>query len=134
MATGRRSRAAAGLLLGCLMGIVVACGGDAAPGTPVGTPVPVVGGQVTITAKDIAFQPATITTPSTALTITFDNQDAGVPHDLVLKAGDVKLAATEIITGPATTTLAIQPLQPGAYQFTCSVHPNMTGTLTVEGG
>ena len=35
------------------------------------------------------------------------------------------------MTGPATTEVRFGPLAPGDYQFMCTVHPNMLGTLTV---
>ena len=36
-----------------------------------------------------------------------------------------------IITGVATTVYDVQALPAGAYTFVCTVHANMTGTLTV---
>lgn len=108
----------------------IACGG-AQPGAPAGSPVAVSDGHLTIMARDVAFEPASVTTPPTDLKIEFDNEDGSIPHDLVLYAGDVKLAATPIITGPATTTLDVPKLVPGDYRFTCTVHPNMSATLTV---
>jgi plastocyanin len=129
----RRSGVAAVVSVIVAMALVGACGGAAEPGTPAGTPVQVVGGQMTVTAEAIAFVPATTTTAPTDLTIAFENKDAGIPHDLVLYAGDVKLAATEIVTGPATTTLSDPKLVPGDYRFTCTVHPNMQASLLVTG-
>ena len=38
----------------------------------------------------------------------------------------------DLITGPAETNYAVPPLAAGAYPFICTVHPNMTGTLTVQ--
>ena len=35
------------------------------------------------------------------------------------------------MTGPATTEVRFGPLPPATYQFMCTVHPNMLGTLTV---
>ena len=37
----------------------------------------------------------------------------------------------EIVTGPADVDYAVPELAPGSYTFTCTIHPNMTGTLTV---
>jgi plastocyanin len=37
----------------------------------------------------------------------------------------------DVVTGPVTTDYQVGPLGAGAYTFVCSVHPNMTGTLTV---
>ena len=38
----------------------------------------------------------------------------------------------DIITGPKATDYAVGPLAAGTYQFVCTVHPAMTGTLTVK--
>ena len=35
------------------------------------------------------------------------------------------------ITGVATTAYQVQALPAGSYTFVCTIHPNMTGTLTV---
>ena len=34
--------------------------------------------------------------------------------------------------GPAKKTYDVPPLPAGAYAFICTVHPSMTGTLTVN--
>ena len=39
----------------------------------------------------------------------------------------------DIVTGPTTVTYDVPALPAGTYTFTCTVHPNMTGTLTVGG-
>ena len=38
----------------------------------------------------------------------------------------------EIFNGAATKTYQVPALGAGTYTFVCSVHPNMTGTLTVK--
>ena len=38
----------------------------------------------------------------------------------------------EIFSGVDTRTYAVPALPAGTYAFVCSVHPNMTGTLTVK--
>jgi plastocyanin len=127
------------LLALALLGLIAAaCGGAAATAPPApsvaisGDPIP-----LTITAKDIELTPPTTNVPAgRVLQVTFENKDAGVPHDLVLKGGPgftTELRKTEISTGPSTSTLDIPGLMPGAYQFTCNVHPNMTASLTVGG-
>jgi plastocyanin len=38
----------------------------------------------------------------------------------------------QIITGPAKTSYQVPALTAGNYTFLCDVHPEMTGTLTVQ--
>jgi plastocyanin len=40
------------------------------------------------------------------------------------------VAKGAIITGVAEASYDVPALKAGAYTFHCSVHPNMTGTLT----
>ena len=86
----------------------------------------------TIRAQNIAFEPTAITLRAgVPVTITLDNADT-VPHGLQIMQGATQLATSEIITGPARTTVEVPPLDPGGYEFSCPVHPNMTGTIAVE--
>ena len=39
----------------------------------------------------------------------------------------------EIVTGPVAVDYQVPALAAGTYQFVCTVHPNMIGTLTVGG-
>ena len=38
----------------------------------------------------------------------------------------------DIFNGPDKRTYSVPALPAGTYAFVCSVHPNMTGTLTVK--
>ncbi|MCJ7832243.1 MAG: cupredoxin domain-containing protein [Actinobacteria bacterium] len=75
-----------------------------------------------------------------AITIEFDNQDSGVPHDADVMSADpasdpaaTKLFDGDVITGPATASYDVGPLDKGTYFFLCSVHPTtMNGILTVK--
>jgi plastocyanin len=131
----RRPHRAAFLLAASLL--VVACGpaGPSAGAAVVGpSDAP---GALTVIALDIAFEPAALSAPAgVPLAITFDNQDAGIPHNVRL-LGDAGFSTTlvesEIVTGPATQLVAIPGLVPGRYRFDCTIHPNMTAELTVGG-
>jgi mono/diheme cytochrome c family protein/plastocyanin len=86
-------------------------------------------------ALNIAFEVASLSAPAdTAFQIQFDNKDAGIPHNIAIHdANGAELFKGEIITGPAQATYDVPALKAGTYTFVCSVHPNMTGTLTVGG-
>jgi mono/diheme cytochrome c family protein/plastocyanin len=106
--------------------------GSAAPGgspSPSGAPAADV---VEVSAVGIAFEQAEITAPAdTPFTVRFDNKEA-VPHNVEIKDGT---GATQfrgdIVTGPTVTDYEVPGLPAGPYTFVCTVHPNMTGTLTV---
>lgn len=91
------------------------------------------GGTVQISALNIAFEQQAVTAPAnTAFTIHFDNKDAGIPHNVEIRdASNMSMFKGEIITGPAQADYQVPALAAGAYTFNCTVHPNMTGTLTV---
>jgi plastocyanin len=83
-------------------------------------------------AKDLAFQPTSLTIKAdTATDIVLDNQEA-VPHNIAIKdAAGTAVFKGEIVTSTKVTN-AVPALAAGPYTFWCEVHPNMTGTLTAE--
>jgi mono/diheme cytochrome c family protein/plastocyanin len=90
---------------------------------------------VTITASGTAFDPTELTAPAdTAFTLTFDNQDAGLPHDVEISNGSGAVVfKTDTFPGVATKTFSVPALPAGRYPFVCTVHrQTMTGTLTAE--
>jgi plastocyanin len=91
------------------------------------------GSGTTIVAKDIAFNPTSLTIPAdTATTITLDNQDSA-PHNIAIKdASGAQVFKGEIQGGQGKIDYSLNALPAGAYTFWCEVHPNMTGTLTVQ--
>lgn len=118
-------------------------GGSSGPGASASTGAPGAsgggGGQAAvlkITAQNIAFDTQSLTAPAnTPITITFTNNDQGVPHNVSIHKESPTGAEVwkgDIVTGPATATYNVPPLPAGTYGFVCSVHPNMTGTLTVK--
>lgn len=91
------------------------------------------GAQATVRAASIAFDPSEITLPAgTPLRIILDNQDSGVAHDIRVANGDQEIAVSPTVTGPAQTEVRFGPLEPGTYQLTCTIHPSMKATLTIE--
>jgi plastocyanin len=86
---------------------------------------------VTLRALNLSFDRDRIdATAGQPLTITFDNADDNIPHNLHVEAGtlDVK---TDITPGPTTQVLEVTIDTPGTYEFSCDVHPEMTGDLVV---
>ena len=107
-------------------------GASAAPAPSAAPSVPA--GDVTITAKGFAFSPTDASVASgAAFTIAFVNDDAGVPHDIVIHdASGATVFSGEPLTGSAATIYQVPSLPPGTYPFVCSFHANMTGTITVK--
>jgi plastocyanin len=91
------------------------------------------GTVVQISALNIQFEQTEVSAPAdTPFTIHFNNKDASIPHDVVIKdsAGMIKFQG-DLTTGPQEIDYPVPALAAGSYTFVCSVHPNMTGTLKV---
>ncbi len=112
-------------------------GASAAPsGAP--TPAPTTGEQpgavLEITAEGIAFDTDTLAAPAdTPFQIVFANNDAGIPHNVEIKKDGQSVWVGDIFNGVETRTYDVPALAAGTYEFICTVHPNMKGTLTVGG-
>jgi plastocyanin len=93
------------------------------------------GAVVQISALNIAFEQSDVTAPAGApFTIHFNNKDAGTPHNIEIKdASGMQMFMGQIVTGPIETDYSVPALPAGTYQFVCTVHPNMVGTLNVGG-
>ena len=108
--------------------------GASGPGGPPGAPP----GALTVVAKNISYEQKTLEVDAgKPFTIFFENQDpASVPHDVDLRSADGSqlLKDQPQIDGGTSKAYSYDALQPGTYQYFCSVHliPAMTGTLTVK--
>ena len=83
-----------------------------------------------------SYLPATLTVKKGEV-ITITNTD-NVPHTVTNGASPDdpktgKLFDTSLIMAGKTAQIKTANLAPGDYKFHCSVHPFMTGTLTVKG-
>ncbi|HEX4898369.1 MAG TPA: cupredoxin domain-containing protein [Candidatus Limnocylindrales bacterium] len=90
-----------------------------------------------VTAEGIAFDVHELEAPAgVAFGIHFTNKDSGVGgHDVDIELADrTKIADNAVLQDAGEVTYVIPPLEPGTYNFICSVHPiaAMTGTLTVK--
>jgi plastocyanin len=87
-----------------------------------------------ISAQNIAFDTAQEVVPAgTPFQIHFVNNDAGIPHDVAIRdASGGELFKGETFPGVDERTYDVPAIPAGEYTFVCTVHPNMTGTLTSE--
>jgi plastocyanin len=112
-------------------------GASAAPGAAASAAPSGPAADLTVHAKDIAFDTKSLEAAAgKPFTIAFVNQDpAGVPHDVVIRdnAGTT-IREQPTIDGGQQQVYTYDALDPGTYVFICSVHPipAMTGTLTVK--
>ncbi len=119
-----------------------------APPPPSPTPAPTTSGEpapsqapgesvtLRISAQGIAYDTDTLEVPAdTPFQIEFANNDAGIPHNVAIHEGSPTGPAVwtgEIFNGVETRTYDVPALPAGTYGFVCTVHPNMTGTLTAR--
>ena len=93
----------------------------------------------TIVAQGIEFDLEMMTFPAeTEVSVTFDNQDAAIPHNWAMyeegppAQGDLFIGET--FNGVAEQTYNFTTPGAGEYYFQCDVHPAMNGTAEVVAG
>jgi len=100
------------------------------------TPEPLPSGPVLeLSAMNVAFDKSTLDVAADVpFAIVFSNDDpAGLTHDVDIRDdGGTVVAGTDTIDGGTSTNYTYEPLAAGSYTFFCSIHSNMTGTLTVN--
>jgi plastocyanin len=89
--------------------------------------------DLTLVAEDVAFVTTELQAAAgSPVTITLDNRDDGVPHNLHVEGADGGDVATEVESGPVTQELEVSFSTAGEYTYVCDVHPDtMRGTITV---
>ena len=99
------------------------------------------GTAVKLTALNVKFDVDCIAVPAgQAITVTFDNEDAGTMHNLAIYSADPmedKNARTlfkgDLVTGVKTVTYNVPALTAGTYHFHCDIHPTqMFGAFVVK--
>jgi plastocyanin len=91
------------------------------------------GDAIYISAINIVFEQDSVTAPAdTPFVIRFENKEA-VPHNVEIKQNGQSIFMGEVFNGPETRDYEVPALPAGTYEFICTVHPNMVGTLTVGG-
>ena len=124
MATNHRRVPAGRLVLVALVGLLAlalsACGSGKAAEAP---PAPADNnGGPTVTIKDLAYTPQTLTVAA-GDTVTWVWNDGAIAHDVKGDGFRSKVMAEG--------TFSHRFDQPGSYKYLCTLHPNMTGTIEV---
>ena len=127
MTTGRAIRT---LLLAFVVALPAAACTEAERQVAVQAVVP--SATTTITARNLEFEQTMVAMKAgVPLRLVLQNEDAGIPHNILVRGGGTDIGKTEIVTGIARAELSFGPLPPGEYEFLCEIHPNMAGTITV---
>lgn len=115
------------------VGTLVACGSSSSSSSTKGCATPPPGGAVTVVGKNLSFSTGCIrATAGSNLTIVFENQDSGTPHDFVVDDYPGR-PGTRLQSGPNTQRLVLRSLRQGTYHYVCTVHvSSMHGTLEVS--
>jgi plastocyanin len=146
-----------GVTVGAIAVLLAACSGGSSStsssattattttSTTSSTSAPAGGTELTLTAPvgaaNTGFAEKTLSVAAdTDFTIEFDNQDAGIPHNVQIFEGTATTGTPvwappgdALVTGVDQATYEIPGLAAGTYTYDCLSHPaTMVGTLTVS--
>ena len=104
------------ILLAAVAVLGAACGGDGGGG-----------GETTdsVTMVDNEFQPSEFTAASTTVSLTNDGQAV---HSFTIPDGDVDV----VVQAGDSADADLSGLDAGTFDFECTFHPEMTGSVTVQ--
>lgn len=87
---------------------------------------------IELTAAQLAFSTDRIEVPAgKPFVIRLVNEDT-VPHDVAIYAGADELFNGTDLAGGGTIEYQVPALEAGTYDFLCTIHPNMNGTLVAQ--
>lgn len=115
----------------CTVLVILACataGCSSSPAPSSASAQPAVPAGNSVSIKNFAFDPSTLTVKA-GTAVTWVNND-GAPHALVSDNGaPVSFSSDTLAPGAAYSFTFTQA---GTYPYHCSIHPSMKGTVTVQ--
>ena len=129
----RLARRARPAVVAAALLVLGACGGGSGASRAEPACVPS-GNRLVISADNLEFDRSCLAAPpDQPFSIDFTN-DESLPHNVEIRregqsSGRVFLG--EIFSGKKTVTYEVPPVPPGTYDFLCTVHPQMKGTVRV---
>ncbi len=122
----KRMLIALGVAGGALL--LAACSGASSEAPPNEAPDTGSGETIEVLIDNFVFEPQDLTV-SVGDTVTWRNEDGGIPHTATADAGDWDSGS--LGNGD---TYSFTFTEPGTYTYLCTIHPSMTGTITVTAG
>jgi plastocyanin len=120
------------LHLMCWVVLIIFCmsaGCSSTPVSPVTTTPPASAGAVnSVAIKNFAFDPPVLTVKA-GTAVTWVNNDAAT-HTIVSDTGSPQSFSSDSLSTGASYAFTFS--RPGTYTYHCSIHPSMTGTITVQ--